>query len=282
MPYWHDRREARDKRDVGWVRTRTTSSPWREPLDADQHQDGGAERGRDGPLRRPTTFISKDAGMGSVRSERQLVLLDLDGTLIDRDAAFATACARFVDRHNLGSGAVEWLMTLDGGGYTPRADVARALLDRHPELEDGAHELDALLARGGAEFVALAPDVNEAMLALRAQGRLLVVVTNGPTAQQEEKLARSGLTELVDAWAISEAEGVRKPDPGLFHVAAAKVGLTCEGAWMIGDSADADIVGGSAAGCRTMWISRGREWPGIRPHPTRIVDDVVAALAAIG
>jgi putative hydrolase of the HAD superfamily len=232
-------------------------------------------------MRRPTAFISKDAGMESVRSESQLVLLDLDGTLIDRDAAFAKACGQFVERHDLGSGTVEWLMTVHGGGYTPRADVAKALLGRHPELQDDSEEFDELLTRGGAEFVALAPDVEEAMLAVRKRGRILVVVTNGPTAQQEEKLARARLTDLVDAWAISEAEGVRKPDPELFRVAAAKVGQTCEGAWMIGDSARADIVGGSAAGCRTIWIRRGREWPGVEPHPTRIVEDVVAALASI-
>jgi putative hydrolase of the HAD superfamily len=141
--------------------------------------------------------------------------------------------------------------------------------------------MNSLLAGGGAKFVTLTTAVRNALVAHRERGRVLVVVTNGPTLQQEEKLALTGLTNLVDTWAISESEGFRKPEPELFRIAAARVGLPIEGSWMIGDSATADIGGGAAAGCRTVWVSRNRPWPSDVLNPTMAAVDVVAALTAI-
>ena len=174
-------------------------------------------------------------------------------------------------------------MRVDGEGYAPRTEVAAALFDRFPHLLD-AHSgcVDKLLDGGGAEFVTLDEQVKNALVAQRERGRALVVVTNGPTEQQEEKLARSGLTGLVDAWAVSESLGLRKPDPEIFRVAAAMVGMGAQGAWRIGDSATADVGGGAAAGCRTVWISRGRPWPEVQPEPSFLAIDLVTGLEVIG
>ncbi|MFI6811893.1 HAD family hydrolase [Nonomuraea sp. NPDC050328] len=55
------------------------------------------------------------------------------------------------------------------------------------------------------------------------------------------RLRRSGL------------EGVRKPDPRLFELAAQR----CGGGWMVGDDLTADIQGAAAAGLRTIWVDHG-------------------------
>ncbi|MGI5367199.1 hypothetical protein [Streptomyces iakyrus] len=60
-----------------------------------------------------------------------LLLLDLDNTLVDRDAAFRAAVADFLVEHALPVHDAEWLMTVDAGGYTPRAEVARAVRARY-------------------------------------------------------------------------------------------------------------------------------------------------------
>jgi putative hydrolase of the HAD superfamily len=97
--------------------------------------------------------------------------------------------------------------------------------------------------------------------AARAAGWVPFVVTNGTVAQQERKLRHTGLDREVAGWVISEGAGLRKPDPGIFRIAAAQAGQPLDGAWMIGDSAEADIGGGRAAGLPGIWLHRGRPWP---------------------
>jgi putative hydrolase of the HAD superfamily len=60
-----------------------------------------------------------------------LLMLDLDDTLVDRDAAFRQATAAFLAEHALPESDLEWLMSVDASGYTPRPAVARALADRY-------------------------------------------------------------------------------------------------------------------------------------------------------
>ena len=107
------------------------------------------------------------------------------------------------------------------------------------------------------------------------------VVTNGTVQQQERKLRHTGLDREVAGWVISERAGIRKPDPEIFRFAAAQAGLPLDGAWMIGDSAEADISGARNAVLPSIWLHRGRPWPltafqpghtaGSFPHAVAIV-----------
>ncbi|BCY05958.1 HAD family hydrolase [Actinoplanes sp. L3-i22] len=206
-----------------------------------------------------------------------LLLLDLDNTLIDRDAAFRAAGAELLATHRLPAADLEWLMTVDASGYTPRAEVASALLERYPEVVP-AGDVHRFLDHGAADRVSLASPVRSALAAARAAGCASVIVTNGLVAQQTAKIRNSGLDEVVDGWVISEAVGCKKPSPEIFHAAAAVAGLPLADAWMIGDSAHADIGGAHAAGLPSTWISLGRTWTEAAYHPTRIETDVAAAI----
>ncbi|WP_405395407.1 HAD family hydrolase [Microbispora hainanensis] len=86
------------------------------------------------------------------------------------------------------------------------------------------------------------------------------------------------MAEAVDAYALSGAEGIRKPDAGLFEIAAKRCGVTlAEGGWVIGDNLTADIAGGRAAGLRTIWIDRGT-WSDVDHQPDHVVTDVLQAI----
>jgi putative hydrolase of the HAD superfamily len=103
--------------------------------------------------------------------------------------------------------------------------------------------------------------VTAALRAARAAGWVPFVVTNGTVQQQERKLRHTGLDGEVAGWVISEGAGIRKPDPEIFRLAAARAGQPLDGAWMIGDSAEADIGGARLAGLPAVWLHRGRPWP---------------------
>jgi FMN phosphatase YigB (HAD superfamily) len=85
------------------------------------------------------------------------------------------------------------------------------------------------------------------------------VVTNGLADVQLTTIVGSGIAGLVDGWAISGAERVRKPDVWLFAIAASRCGMfLAGGGWMVGDGLEADVGGGRAAGLRTIWVDRDR------------------------
>ncbi|MFG2715194.1 HAD family hydrolase [Streptomyces goshikiensis] len=210
-----------------------------------------------------------------------LLMLDLDNTLVDRDAAFRTAAADFLAAHRLPRGDLDWLMALDASGYAPRPDVALAMADRYGGALPGA-AVREFLDGGGADRVVLPEATREALAAAAASGWCCVIVTNGRVAQQEAKIRHAGLDALVHGWTVSEAVGHKKPDAGIFRAAAAAAGTSPHGAWMIGDSAHADIGGAHALGVRSVWVSAGRPWTEVSFRPTHTAEDAAGAIRRVG
>ena len=207
-----------------------------------------------------------------------LLLMDLDNTLVDRDAAFARWARGFLTEHG-GSGAdLDWLLETDAHGYTHRAVLADGLIQRL-RLTVPREELVRTLLADVVPGIRCYDGVPERLAALRAQGHRLVVVTNGTIQQQSRKITEAALGEAVDEVVISEAVGAKKPHPDIF-TSALRSQAPQEVAWMIGDHAVNDIGGGRDAGCRTAWISHGQDWPG-GPTPTLSASAPAAVLDLI-
>jgi HAD superfamily hydrolase (TIGR01509 family) len=161
-------------------------------------------------------------------------------------------------------------------GVTPRAEFLGAVRERFA-LSASVDELyDNYRAATWAAMAPVEGVVAERLRALRAAGWKVACVTNGETTAQERTIERIGAAAFLDATIVSEAAGVRKPDPRILELAAQACGVGLEGAWMVGDS-DVDVEAGAAAGATTVWLADGRQaWPaaaGVRP------DHVVATLA---
>ncbi|MDX2820388.1 HAD family hydrolase [Streptomyces ipomoeae] len=206
-----------------------------------------------------------------------LLMLDLDNTLVDRDAAFRAAAIALLAEHALPESDIEWLITLDASGYTPKPAVAEAMAERYgTALPESA--VRTLLDRGAADRVVLAETTREALTKALSCGWTCVIVTNGRTVQQEAKIRNTGLDRLVQGWVISEHVGHKKPDPEIFRAAAEAVGAPLSGAWVIGDSPHADIAGANALSLRSVWVSDGRPWLQDSYWPTHVAGDVSSAI----
>jgi putative hydrolase of the HAD superfamily len=206
-----------------------------------------------------------------------LLMLDLDDTLVDRDAAFRQATAAFLAEHALPESDLGWLMSVDASGYTPRPAVARAIADRYgASLPESA--IGDLLDHGAADRVVVTDATRAAIGAAMAGGWRCAIVTNGPSVQQQAKIRNTGLDRLVHGWAISAEVGHSKPEPEIFRAAAAAAGASLDGAWVIGDSPQADIAGAHGLELRSVWVSGGRPWTETAYRPTHIAGDAAAAI----
>lgn len=227
-----------------------------------------------------------DGGTRSYGVGVPLLLVDLDNTLVDRATAFAAFARDFTAALGRPPADVAWMIEVDGDGFTPRLDVAEAIRTRFALSGRDTDELLATLRAGLVDRMELDPEVLPALNRARRAGWTTAIVTNGTEAQQSRKIDTLGLRPSFAAVAISEAAGVRKPDPAIFHKAAAEAGSDLAGAWMIGDSAAADIGGAQAVGIDSVWLHRGREWPTDLPEPSHQADSFAEAvdlvLAAAG
>jgi FMN phosphatase YigB (HAD superfamily) len=107
----------------------------------------------------------------------------------------------------------------------------------------------------------------------------VAVVTNGGVVQQSRKLAHTGIVDAVDYCCISDAVGVRKPDPRIFAIAAEGAGAGLEGGWMVGDHPAYDIAGGINAGLKTIRI--GNHHAVDSPAADHHCDSVLEAFALL-
>ncbi|GLW58088.1 HAD family hydrolase [Kitasatospora phosalacinea] len=209
----------------------------------------------------------------------ELVMVDLDDTLIDRLAAVTAWVSGYCAGHGLAAD-VEQRMLEAMRLRADRGEMDRLRADL--ALPESADELWARYRPELAELVQPFPGVLDAVAAVRQAGHKVVVVTNGGGDIQRTKLAAAGIADIVDAVVVSGEIGSRKPDRLPFAAAAAAVGRDlADGGWMIGDNAELDVAGGRAAGLRTVWISHGRPWPG-GPAPDFVAQSAIEALALVG
>lgn len=209
-----------------------------------------------------------------------LVFLALDDTLLDRSGAFRLWGKGFLEEIGAPPEDLDWLLSVDADGLTSRWDLADAIRDRY-RLRIPSIDILEELHQGPQAFEKLDPLVACALQIAGDAGWVPVVVTNGPAEQQESRIRRTGLDRYLADWVISGQAGVSKPNPRIFGLAAQRVRMRLAGAWVLGDSPEADIGGAAAMGLPSVWLHRGREWVDTRFAPTRVVGNVIQGLSAI-
>ena len=193
------------------------------------------------------------------------VLFDLDGTLYDRDASILQMVdeqfeafreeLRHVDRSRF----IERFLALDAHGHSTTRGVYGLLgsgLGLDPAL---TARLERYFSANYYRHCHLPPDTRRTLDVLRARGKKLVMITNGPIEWQSGKIDAMGLAESFDTILISEAEGIQKPDARIFARGVARCGAVASESMFVGDHPNADIAGAEAAGLLPVW-KRTRYW----------------------
>jgi putative hydrolase of the HAD superfamily len=149
-----------------------------------------------------------------------------------------------------------------------RREAIRLALQRagdNPGLAEPAFEV-FFEARHQVELFA---DALPALEALSARYPL-VALTNG-----NADIGRVGLARYFKAALSAREFGVGKPDPRIFHAAAALVGAAPEHTLHVGDDAHLDGVGGLGAGMQFAWVNRaGHPWDHAPHQPHLTIADL--------
>jgi D-glycero-D-manno-heptose 1,7-bisphosphate phosphatase len=141
---------------------------------------------------------------------------------------------------------------LDRDGVINRAVVR----DGTPHPPQSLDELEVL------------PGVPEALVKLRSEGFLLIVITNQPDvargtqtrevveAMNERLVSELPIDEVLTCYHDGDDCDCRKPKPGELLDAARRYGIDLGRSFMVGDRWR-DIEAGQRAGCRTLFVDNG-------------------------
>ena len=193
------------------------------------------------------------------------VLFDLDGTLHDRAETVRRYLKGHMERFRLPGGYAERWTELDDLGYRPKAEVFPQLVAEFGLPHDPRVLLQDFSDRAW-EDVALMPHAREVLRDLRLRGLKLGIITNGWSEKQLQALSGLGLTHHFDDVIVSEAVGLKKPDPAVFRLALSRLNVLADEALYVGDSPENDVAGPQSAGMRAALFPGGHSLPThIRP-----------------
>ena len=114
------------------------------------------------------------------------------------------------------------------------------------------------------------PGAKEALATFHADGVPTAVLSNAMFAAPviRHDLDKHGLAEHLAFVMVTADYVVRKPNPLLFDVGAARMGLSPGEIWFVGDRLDTDIAGAKAAGMVTVWFNSANSAPSDAPDIT--------------
>ncbi|MFG3072803.1 HAD family hydrolase [Streptomyces sp. NPDC048225] len=174
------------------------------------------------------------------------LLLDMDGTLVNSDAAVERVWRRWADRHGLDGDEV--MKVVHGRqGY---ASMALLLPDR--PMEQNHADNARLLAEETADTagVVAIPGAPDFLASLRGLPHALV--TSADVALSSARMAAAGLAQ-PDVRITAESVGASKPDPEGFLKGAAELGVAPADCIAFEDSG-AGITAARAAGMRVVGV----------------------------
>ena len=112
--------------------------------------------------------------------------------------------------------------------------------------------------RGETLYADLIPGAAELIHELKRRDYRLALCADGPVATFENILNQHGLWNCFDAFAISEAVGVSKPDERMFRTALDTLDVDpvhYAQTVMVGNNLERDIAGANALGLITVFLS---------------------------
>jgi phosphoglycolate phosphatase len=209
----------------------------------------------------------------------QLVMFDLDGTLLDSVPDLAAAVDTMLLQLGRPPAGIEQVRNWVGNGAAVLVRRALAGGMAHEAVsEEQARPAQALFMQAYADnhrLTTVYPGVRECLDWLKAQGIVLALITNKPERFVAPLLAEKGLDGYF-SWIIGgDTLPVQKPDPAALKHVLQLCQLRPEQALFVGDSRN-DVRAARAAGVRCVAMSYGYNHgrPIAEEGPDRVLHDL--------
>ncbi len=201
--------------------------------------------------------------MSETTNNKQLLIFDFDGTLIDSVPDLADATNTMLEQLDKPTYSLATIKEWVGNGS--RLLVERALVGKTEVLEgeltteeaDHAEQVffDAYKSITNSKTIAY-PDVDAGLHQLKEAGFTLALVTNKPIRFVPKILENFGWTALFSEVLGGDSLPVKKPDPAPLLQVCKTLNFEPAQAYMIGDSIN-DISAGKNANMDTLALSYG-------------------------
>ena len=188
------------------------------------------------------------------------VLFDLDGTLLDRHSSLIVYIHQQMQRCRCLLGSIPLadylgsVIELDARGHTTKDIVFQQIENLFGLPERSWKVLLEDFLRHFPDTCVPFPKMHQTLKRLRDRGLSLGLVTNGSNASQNPKIDGLGIRHLFGVVLVSEAEGVKKPEPEIFLRALRTLNVMPEDAVFVGDNPEADIRAAKSVGLKTVWM----------------------------
>jgi len=203
-----------------------------------------------------------------VTLSRQTLLFDADDTLWENNIYFERAIAAFISfldhkvhspervRQHLNACEHATIAAYGYGLSSFRRSLVTcfeqlAEVPLTSEVESQIHSFAEIISTSEIELL---PSVAETLHQLHGRNRL-ILVTKGDTAEQTDKLVRSGLSGLFTA-----VEVLAEKNVAAYLEVIRRHSLTPAETWMIGNSPKSDINPSLAAGLNAVFIPHDHTW----------------------
>ncbi len=215
----------------------------------------------------------------------QLVMFDLDGTLMDSVPDLAAAVDKMLILLGREPAGIERVRDWVGNGS--RVLVRRALagqLDHDGVADELADEALALFMQayaGGHELTAVYPGVRDCLDWLRERRVKLAIITNKPAQFIEPLLEEKGLAGYFDWLVGGDTLPQQKPDPAALFWVMDKAGVAPSESLFVGDSRN-DVRAAKAATVRCVALTYGYNHgePIADEQPALVLDDLRELVAS--
>ena len=208
----------------------------------------------------------------------RVLVLDLDGTLVDTVPDLAAALNRLMESRGLAGFDFPGTAAMVGDGVARLVEKAFAARERTPDTT-AIGDFTKDYAAHAAVDSRLFPGVMETLHDLIAEGWRLAVCTNKPEGAARALLHALGLTPMMAAVGGGDSFPTRKPDPAHLLATLAAAGGQADRAIMAGDHAN-DVVAATGAGLPCIFAAWGYGPPAMADGSAAVAKDI-ADMAAI-
>lgn len=187
------------------------------------------------------------------------ILFDLDQTLLDR----TTSLKKFLNWQinffelvppDLKANFIERFLVLDANGSVWKDRVYTQLTVEFKITHYSTEILLQSYIQDFNKFCTPFDDVEHTIQTLYERDFKLGLISNGQSPFQEHNFYALGLREYFSSVIVSEAVGLRKPDPQIFYLSCEQLKIYPQEAIFIGDNWEADVQGARQAGLNALYF----------------------------